>query len=161
MASSVEEKHDWLADHDRNADAPPVDVDLVRAMEEGRGARGGRPTEIPAAGWKDIALRVFWSVPTNRLVALSGGVAFFTLMAIFPGIATVVSLYGLFADTHTVIDQLDLLSGILPPGVLELMKQQIILVVGQGNDRLGVAFLVSFSSLCGAPTPASARCSTP
>ena len=145
MTGTVEDKQDWLAQHDRNADAPPVDTDLLRAMEEGRGRDADAPTEIPAAGWKDIAMRVLWSVPANRLLALSGGVAFFTLMAIFPGIATIVSVYGLVADSHTVVEQLDLLYGILPPGVIELIKQQILLVVGQGNDRLGVAFLVSFA----------------
>ena len=144
MKATNEDNQDWRADLDRNADAPPVDVDLVRAMEEGRGREADAPTEIPAAGWKDIGLRVFWSIPANRLVALAGGVAFFTLLAIFPGIATVVSLYGLIADKHTVLAQLDLLYGILPLGVLDLMKQQITLVVTQGNDRLGVAFLVSF-----------------
>jgi membrane protein len=145
MTRTAEDKHDWLADHDRNADAPPVDTDLIRAMEEGRGREAEAPSEIPGAGWKDIAARLFWSLPANRLLALSGGVAFFTLLAIFPAIAAIVSVYGLVADKHTVVGQLDLLYGILPPGVIDLIKQQILLVVGQGNDRLGVAFLVSLA----------------
>jgi membrane protein len=145
MNASPNAKQDWLANIERNADAPPVDVDLVRAMQEGRGRDAERPSEIPSAGWKDIAIRVMRSVPSDRLLALSGGVAFFTLMAVFPGIATIVSLYGLIADKSTVIGQLNILYGILPPGVIELMKQQIVLVVGSGNDRLGLAFLVSLA----------------
>jgi len=142
---AVEERHDWVAEHDRNAEAPPVEVDLVRAMQEGRGREAESPSEIPPLGWKDIGLRLLWSVPEDRLVTLSGGVAFFTLLAIFPGIATVVSLYGLIADVHTVVGQLDLLYGILPPGVLDLMKQQILLVVAKGSNTLGLAFGVSFA----------------
>jgi membrane protein len=142
---AVEERHDWVAEHERNAGAPPVEVDLVRAMQEGRGREAESPGEIPPLGWKDITLRILWSVPADRLVALSGGVAFFTLLAIFPGIATVVSLYGLIADVHMVVGQVDLLYGILPPGVLDLMKQQILLVVGKGTDTLGLAFIVSFA----------------
>jgi membrane protein len=145
MTVVVEDKQDWLARHDRDADVPPADVDLVRAMQEGRGRDAETPSDIPAAGWKDIAIRVFWSVPSNRLVALSGGVAFFTLMAVFPGIATVVSLYGLIADKHTVVGQLALLYGILPPGVIELIKQQILLVVDKGSNTLGLAFLLSLA----------------
>jgi membrane protein len=145
MTAAGEDKQDWLASHARNADAPPADADLVRAMQEGRGRDAETPSDIPSAGWKDIATRVVWSVPTDRLVALSGGVAFFTLMAIFPGIATVVSLYGLIVDRHTVVGQLNLLYGILPPGVIELMKEQIILVVEKGSNTLGLAFCLSFA----------------
>jgi len=141
----AEEKQDWLAEHDREAELPPLDVDRARAREAGRGREAMTPGEIPFLGWKDIGLRVLWSVPANRLIALSGGVAFFTLMAVFPGIATVVSLYGLFAEKRTVVDQLGILYGIMPPGVLDLFKQQIMLVVGSGNDKLGVAFFISFA----------------
>ena len=42
--------------------------------------------------WADIGLHVFRSIPENRLLATAGGVAFFALMAIFPALATIVSL---------------------------------------------------------------------
>jgi membrane protein len=141
----LEHKDDWLADHERNAVAPPADADLLRAMQEGRGREAESPSEIPIEGWKDVGKRVFNALFENRLMALSGGVAFFVLLSVFPAIATVVSLYGLIADTHTVAAQLSLLVGILPDGVLELIRNQINLVVGSANDRLGLAFFVSFA----------------
>jgi membrane protein len=50
----------------------------------------------------------------DRILYTSGGVAFFTLLAFFPAVATIVSIYGLVADVSTVREHLTLLVGILP-----------------------------------------------
>ena len=80
------------------------------------------------------------SISEDRILSTSGSVAFFALLAVFPGIAAIVSLYGLFADASTIGDHLSLLSGFLPGGVLQLIAEQITLISGQGNERLGTAF---------------------
>ena len=80
---------------------------------------------------------------SNRVLSTSGGVAFFALLAAFPAIAAIVSLYGLFADASTIGRHLSLLSGILPGGVLKLIADQITLISRQGNETLGTAFVVS------------------
>ena len=67
---------------------------------------------------------------------------FFALLAIFPGIAAIVSLYGLFADASTIGNHLTLLAGILPAGVLALIADQITLIVQQRSDTLGTAFIL-------------------
>jgi membrane protein len=95
-------------------------------------------------GWKDILWRVLGQISEDRILSTSGGVAFFALLAVFPAIATIVSLYGLFADTSTIRGHLSLLAGILPGGVLELIGRQISLIVTQGNDTLSVAFIIGF-----------------
>lgn len=118
--------------------------DLERARQVGRGRSATQPGEIPARGWSDILWRVFYGISADRLVAMSGGVAFFALMAIFPAIATIVSVYGLVANAQTVMDHVGLLSGIFPSSVLDLFRQQVLLVAGKSNDTLGLAFLVGF-----------------
>jgi membrane protein len=85
---------------------------------------------------------VFWSTSDDRILSTSGGVAFFALLAVFPAIATVVSLYGLVADTGTIRGHLSLLIGILPSGVLDLVGEQISLISTQGSNTLSVAFLI-------------------
>jgi membrane protein len=65
---------------------------------DARGRAATSPTEIPAPGWRDIVLRVYRGVAEDRIVAISGGVTFFILLAIFPAVAGLISLYGLFAD---------------------------------------------------------------
>jgi membrane protein len=86
---------------------------------------------------------VLYGISSNRVLSTSGGVAFFALLAAFPAIAAIVSLYGLFADASTIGRHLSLLSGILPGGVLLLIADQITLISRQGNETLGTAFVVS------------------
>jgi membrane protein len=141
---SEEDGQDWRAAVERKAEADVLPEDVARAREKGRGRHADSPTEIPPAGWSDVFWRMVRAFSANRIIAMSGGVAFFTLLAIFPAIATVVSLYGLFANAQTVIDHLNLFAGILPAGILELFKQQILLVAGKDNHTLGIAFLTAF-----------------
>jgi membrane protein len=47
---------------------------------------------LDSSAWADIGLCVLRSILENRLLATAGGVAFFALMAIFPALATIVSL---------------------------------------------------------------------
>ena len=118
-------------------------TDLKRAREPGRGRDADTPDRIPPRGWRDILIRVFWAIPANRVLSTAGSVAFFTLLAAFPGIAAVVSLYGLFTDATTISTHLTLLSGLLPADVIMLVGEQVKLVARKSNDTLGGAFLVS------------------
>src|SRR5215211_1900842 len=136
-----EHAEDWRSHIGEEASSGGRSDDLTRAREPGRGREATTPTDIPASGWKDILWRVLWSIPDDRVLSTSGGVAFFALLAVFPAIATVVSLYGLFADTSTIRGHLLLLAGILPGGVLELIGEQVTLIVTQGSDTLSLAFV--------------------
>ena len=100
-------------------------IDLVRAREAGRGRDAKTPEQIPPRGWVDILWRVFWSISDNfRILSTSGGVAFFALLAIFPAIGAMVSLYGIFADASTIGEHMALLGGILPFGVLQTVANK-------------------------------------
>jgi membrane protein len=113
-----------------------------RASEHGRGRDAAGPTEFPQRGWKDILWRVVLASSEDRVMYTAGGVAFFALLAVFPGLATVVSLYGIFADPSTISQHVSILAGILPAGVLDLLSDQMKRVAVQGADRLGAAFVV-------------------
>jgi membrane protein len=139
-----EQAEDWRSSVGEKAGPGKASDDLARARELGRGREANTPEEIPARGWKDILWRMLWSIPENRILSTSGGVAFFALLAVFPAVATVVSLYGLFADTSTIRGHLSLLAGILPGGVLELIGEQISLIIAQDSDTLSLAFVVGF-----------------
>ena len=118
-------------------------TDLSRARELGRGREAETPAEIPPRGWRDILVRVFWAISANRILSTAGSVAFFTLLAAFPGIAAVVSLYGLFTDPTTIGSHLTLLSGLLPADVITLVGEQVKSVARKSNNTLGGAFVVS------------------
>jgi membrane protein len=139
-----EHGEDWRSKLEEEAAPGVLPDDLNRAREPGRGREANTPGQIPARGWKDILWRVLWGISEDRILSTSGGVAFFALLAVFPAIATIVSLYGLFADTSTIRGHLSLLTGILPGGVLELLGEQITLIITQDSDALSLAFVVGF-----------------
>lgn len=137
---------DWRTRRDRLDAAGPTAHDFARATEPGRGREATLPTDLPPQGWQDIALRIFRAIPEDRIFATAGGVAFFTLLAIFPAVAVVVSLYGIVADARTIGDHLALLAGILPEGVLALIRDQIATVASKTTNTLSVAFAIAFGT---------------
>ena len=143
MAEDEAPGEDWRSVSTRAGDQASLRLAHERAREPGRGREADVPSEIPAAGWRDIGWRVFWSVPRDRVVTTSGGVAFFALLAVFPGLATIVSLYGLVADPSVIARHLTLLSGFLPASVLELLDDQLQRVAGQSTGTLSSASLIS------------------
>ena len=140
VATTADEGQDWRAQVGAE-DNGDLSVDRARAREPGRGREADTPEQIPPRGWGDILWRVLWSISANRILSTAGGVAFFALLAVFPAIAAIVSLYGLFADSSTIGKHLSLLSGLLPGGVLQLVTDQVTLISRQANETLSVAFL--------------------
>jgi membrane protein len=117
----------------------------VARTQADRGRAASGPTEIPAKGWKDIALRTYHDIGENRLSLIAAGVTFFTLLAIFPAVAALVSCYGLVADASTINDQLASLQGILPQGALEIIGDQVKRLNEQGNTTLGFSLLAGIA----------------
>jgi membrane protein len=138
------EDQDWRAKLAREADSSDVAADLARAREPGRGREAVDPTEFPSRGWLDILWRVVLSIPQDRILATAGSVAFFALLAIFPAMAVIVSLYGLAFDVRTIGDHLAILAGILPAGALDLIRDQIIAIVTKQTQTLSIAFAIGF-----------------
>ncbi len=113
------------------------DAREVARTQADRGRRAAGPTEIPARGWKDIALRTYRDVGENRILLVSAGVTFFALLAIFPAVAALVSCYGLVANASTINDQLASLQGIVPSGALEIVGDQVKRLNEKGDATLG------------------------
>ena len=134
---------DWRSRVDHADEAGPGPDDFARAREHGRGRDAAEPRDIPPLGWRDILWRVALSIPEDRVLATGGSVAFFALLAVFPAIAVVVSLYGIFADARTIGDHLVLMGGILPEGVLGLIRDQVVAITSKETKALSVAFSIS------------------
>ena len=72
---------------------------------------------------------------------ISAGVTFFVLLALFPGIAGLISLYGMFADSSSIGQHLDALSGVLPEGATQVIGDQIQRLTSQPPQKLGFAMI--------------------
>jgi membrane protein len=100
---------------------------------------------IPARGLKDVLLRVYQSIEEERILLVAAGVTFYALLAIFPGIAALISIYGLFADPASVASHLDTIASIAPSGAVDVLRDQMARLASQGETTLGVSFLVSLA----------------
>lgn len=137
----------WLqARRPPEPEAPPAAEDLpglYEAAEPGRGRLAVSPPQIPADGWKDVLWRTWHEFNRDRVMAIAGGVTFFTLLAIFPAIAAFVSLYGLFFDIDQVSAQLSDLAAFVPQSALGLIEGQMVRLATARTDALSLAFVVS------------------
>jgi membrane protein len=75
----------------------------------------------------------------DRVMAISAGVTFFALLAIFPATAAMVSAYGLVADLKKINTDLSSLAAILPGGAIDIVGEQIKRIAAESNKTLGLA----------------------
>jgi membrane protein len=129
--------------------ARPVDQRSRGADRIGGDDRRGRsaegPSEIPILGWKDILLRVYNGISEDRILANAAGVTYYALLALFPGMAALVSIYGLFADPNTIVSHVDTVAGFAPGGAIDVVRDQLTRVSAQGSTTLGVSFLIGLA----------------
>jgi membrane protein len=119
----------------------PADIDLRHE----RGRRATAPQEIPPRGWKDMVLRVKDEARRDNLVLVGAGMAFFGLLALAPGLAAVVSIYGLVASPDDVARHLDSVSGALPAEAADLLDSQLQEVVAASGSSKGIGVLVGIA----------------
>ncbi|WP_442935671.1 YihY/virulence factor BrkB family protein [Nitrobacter sp. NHB1] len=103
------------------------------------------PSEIPARGWKDILLSVYANMSNHRILALAAGMTYYSLLAIFPALAALVAIYGLFSDPSTIAKHLDQVSGFIPSGAIDVAREQLTRVASKGNQTLGLTFLIGLA----------------
>jgi membrane protein len=108
--------------------------------EADRGRAAESPWQIPAKGWKDILWRTYEEMNQDRILAVAGGVTYFGLLALFPAVTALVSIYGLFADAVTINDHLAMLAGFMPGGALDIIGEQVKRITDNGSTTLGFAF---------------------
>ena len=84
----------------------------------GRGRSASDPSQMPSRGWKDLLLRIWSNVGKDRVIVVAAGVTFYSILAVFPAIAALVALYGLFADPATITSHLDSIAGVVPGGAI-------------------------------------------
>jgi membrane protein len=100
------------------------------------------PVQVPWRGWKDVFVRTYREIQNDRLLALAAGVAFYSLVALFPAIAAGVSSYALFANVATIGKHLSIASDIIPAGSLDLLGAEISRIAAKSDGKLTFGFLV-------------------
>ena len=116
-----------------------ADTTLPRGGAQERGREARRPGEIPRKGWKDVLWRVKNQVKEDKLSIIAAGVAFYGLLAIFPALIALVSIYGLAFDPRQVEEQFSAMARVLPPDAANVILGQLHDLTSRDTAALGVA----------------------
>jgi membrane protein len=93
-----------------------------------------------------------WSVATyaitelfeDRIFSVAAGVTFFLLLALFPAVACIVSIYGIFGDRASISQGLLSSSGFLPGGATTVLQAQLARLLSGAPEKLSVGVLTGF-----------------
>lgn len=99
---------------------------------------------VPA--WKrmyGVGTAVFTLVGERQVALVSAGIAFYAMLAIFPGVAAMVALWGLLSDPAMIESQLGMMSEFVPEEAFALLSTQVDRLVSDHDGTLGVATVVS------------------
>lgn len=110
----------------------------------GRGTRKRRRLrDFTREDWRRVARRVWDEIDADNLTMIAAGVAFYAMLALFPGLIALVNLYSLSADPQDIHDHLRLLAGFLPREVLTIIAGQLQALVDDPPTGLSLGLLVS------------------
>ncbi len=82
-------------------------------------------------------------VLTDNISFLAGGVAFYGMLALFPALAGIVSLFGLVASADVVNQQLESVQALFPPPVFKILQDQLIQLTAQSKGTLSLTVIFS------------------
>jgi membrane protein len=126
----------WFRSHSPNS--APIWADDTAESKRDKDKIRATPKEFLFGIYKDIG--------THRVIALAAGVSFYSILALFPAIAALVSLYGLFTNPAAISEHLDSLSTVLPGGAMQVIGDELNRLVAQGSGKLGVTFLIGLAT---------------
>jgi membrane protein len=111
---------------------------MAATADASRGREASRPGEIPSRGWLDVAKRVKNRIKRDRLSIVAAGVAFYGLLAVFPGLVAVVGIYGLLVEPAQVEQHVRAVSGVLPAQAANVVFSQLHDLTNTDRAALGI-----------------------
>jgi membrane protein len=101
------------------------------------GRTAERPREIPKRGWRDIVARVWQNLGRDNTSLVAAGIGLNALLAVFPGLAVIVSVYGMFSSPQDVVKDLQPFLGVVPKDAASLLITQLQNTTTPTNSTLG------------------------
>ena len=91
---------------------------------------------------KDVALEVKDSLKQDNVPVISGGIAYFGFLALFPALAATISIYGLVADPTDITRQIQDILGGAPESTRMFITDQLTAIAQGASGGLGLAAVV-------------------
>ena len=112
-------------------------------MTTERGQTANSPQDLPWRGWWDILQRTVKNMLEDNLSLIAAGVGFYFLLAVFPMLAALISIYGLLVSPDDLQQQLSLLIDIIPQQGREIIQSQVGLIINKSHAALGTGAIIS------------------
>ncbi|MCX2561435.1 YihY/virulence factor BrkB family protein [Acetobacter farinalis] len=123
----------------------PLNSESPNTAFQKRGPVFSRPSALRWQDWKTIFTRTFKSLLFGPTTLVAAGCAFYTTLALFPAISSLISIYGLVFDVQTVAPQMEVLRNLLPPGAYALIHDRIQTLVAEPHSSLTLNLVISLS----------------
>jgi membrane protein len=95
-----------------------------------------------ARPWR-VLRRALGEFEQDRIPSVAAAITFFFLLALFPALACIVSIYGAFADRATIVHELTLISGFVPDGALNVLQTDLDRLAALPAIKFNLGFLVA------------------
>jgi membrane protein len=113
--------------------------------EADRGREAESPSQVPPRGWKDVLLRVKKDIKDDNVSIVAAGVAFFSVLALFPALIAMISIYGLFVEPQEAAAQAKELTDVMPAAAAELIGNQMTAVANASSGNLSISLAISIA----------------
>jgi membrane protein len=98
---------------------------------------------ISVARWLPILSQTYVSTRDDRILSVAAGVTFYGLLALFPTIAAILSVYGLIAESQQLTALLKAVDGALPTAGVEFLRKRIERIGNDQESTLSFALIIS------------------
>lgn len=91
------------------------------------------PRNAPRIGLFRLARAVWYALDERNLGLIAAGVAFYSMFAIFPGMAATIAIWGSFSDPSVVQGYMAAVHGVIPDEAYRLLSDQLNSLVSSGS----------------------------
>ena len=116
-----------------------------RHSQSSKDRRATSPLSVTRHGWWRILRRVYGSIQQHHIGMMASSIAFYGLLSLFPAIAALIAIWGMYADPVQVQQQLVNLDQFIPNEAASIIEQQAEVVsasAGRGLNLTAIGSLI-------------------
>ncbi len=104
--------------------------------------------------WMNILRRTLKDIGRKGLSLVAAGVTYYLLVALFPALAAMISIYSLVENPAGMTNDVQSLSSLLPPSIVKLIGEELRALISASSGSLGLGAIIGiaialFSSMRG------------
>ncbi len=105
------------------------------------------PWKYTAKDWWAVTKRVFWAAQYDNVGVIAAGVAFFSLLAVFPLISAALSTFSYFANPSDVEGITNTVASLMPGQAYNILNNQVETVLSADTKKVswGIVFSLGFA----------------